>query len=733
VRSSPLIRVAISAIVAWSTTPTPAAAQGALGASLQEIRRASTAGEHERALHVADSLVRELPNHPSVLFVRAVALARSGRAEDAVAAVRRLERLDARYARSVLADSTLAPLRLRLDSAGVHERAARADRPIARARHWATIRERDFVPEGTAFDPATNTVFVGSLFKGRIVAVAADGTVREFAGTSSGLRSVVGIHVDTTRRLLWAVSNSRYDIPSDSTPSELFAFDLSSGAVRSRHRVAEGGAHFLNDITTGADGTVYVTDSQAGAVWTLRGGAGSLARFTAAGDWYGPNGITISSDGARLFVADATGIRVVPLAGGASWRLATPDSIAVTGVDGLAFTGNSLIAHHPLAFWRIARYPLDAGHRAIVGRELIESGTPDARTSTTGEVANGEYVFIGNSQIDRMNARTVDSTTMQPIRLYRVPLASAPRGIVAVALSGRDSVALFDAQSLERLTTVRVGADPHEIAASPDGRRGYVADAGASSITVLDVSGEPRVAATWQLPDSIRVHDVAASADGRTVWAVSGAQRLALELDASSGRTGRRLELNRTGGWMVHAGAPDSEIVIAHLEGGAVTLLHPSSGAQRTLEAREGEIDAASTADRREIWSVNMRDGHLTVFDATSGRQIERQQAGPGAGRVELTPDGRLAIVVTGGDSTIAAYDVATRRRVASVVVPAGPKVIALSPDGRRAYVTHPERGALTMVDVPSMTVLRSIDVPGTPDGVEVLREAAPPPALRPR
>jgi hypothetical protein len=31
-----------------------------------------------------------------------------------------------------------------------------------------------------------------------------------------------------------------------------------------------------------------------------------------------------------------------------------------------------------------------------------------------------DYVFIGNSQIDRMNLRTIDAATMEPIRIYRV-------------------------------------------------------------------------------------------------------------------------------------------------------------------------------------------------------------------------------------------------------------------------------------------------------------------------
>jgi DNA-binding beta-propeller fold protein YncE len=322
-----------------------------------------------------------------------------------------------------------------------------------------------------------------------------------------------------------------------------------------------------------------------------------------------------------------------------------------------------------------------------------------------------------------MNLGTLDPAAMQPVRMYRVSLRQRSAGIVAVALSGHDSVALFDPMTLDRLTTVPVGNDPHEIAASPDGRSGYVANAHDTTVTVLGALPGPRVVTTWALPDSIRAHDVAVSPDGRTVWAASGERQVVLELDASSGAVRRRFPIERAGGWMLEPPGPLPALVIANLEGGAVTLLDLESGAQRVFPGNEGEIDAAPTRDGREVWSVNFRTDSLTVFDARTGHLVGRHLSGPGAGRVIFTPDGRTALTVNDGDSSVAAFDVRSKERVARVTVAPGPKVIALSRDGRRAYVTHPGRGALTLIDVPSLTVLRSVPVPGTPDGVAVIGE----------
>ena len=407
---------------------TPATAQPALGAAVQAIRSAMAAGDHQTSTRVADSLWRSIPGHPSLVMLRAQAFAAAGRLDDAERDIRRLLAWDARYARRALQDSNLAVLRPRLEAV-VTPLATRADSAISRGTVLATIEERDLVPEGTAWDPATRSVLIGSLNKNAIIAIAPDGKITDRVPRGgNGLGSVVGIHVDTTRGILYATSNARFDRPADSTRSALFAFDAATGRFRARYEVPAGsGPNFLNDLTSGTDGTVYVTDSRSGAIWVLRAGATGLTRFDAAGRFTGPNGITISPDGRHLFIADMDFLRVVPLSGGAPWQLEVPDSINVFGVDGLAFASNGLIVHHPLSYWRVVHYAIDPAYRRITGRTIIEMSSPDSRTSTTGEVAGDNYVYIGNSQIDRMNAGTIDPAKMDPIRIYSIPLLSIAR------------------------------------------------------------------------------------------------------------------------------------------------------------------------------------------------------------------------------------------------------------------------------------------------------------------
>jgi outer membrane protein assembly factor BamB len=426
-----------AALLLVATLPTTGEPQNLL-ARMPEVRRAINAGNAAAAFTLLDSIAAVAPEHPSVVFLSAHANGLAGRHAKARADIAKLLRWDARYARAALRDTTVAALRSEFPQ--VDSLARLAERPVSLGSVWATIAERDLVAEGTAWDPATQSVLVGSLNKHKIVAIARDGSVTDrVAAGVNGLRSVVGIHVDSARGTLWAASNPRYDTPADSTTSALFAFDARTGVFRSRLGVPGPGRHFLNDVTTSPDGTVYVTDSE-GHVWFAPPGASELRELTALGRVLAPNGITISADGRVLFVADVDHIQALEIRTGSTWRLATPDSVSVAWIDGLAFAGGALIAHHPLSFWRIARYRLDPSWRRVEARQLLEANTPDGRTSTTGEVVGEDYVYIGNSQIDRMNAKTIDATTMEPIRIYRVRLPSvahgpAPRGSPAGATS----------------------------------------------------------------------------------------------------------------------------------------------------------------------------------------------------------------------------------------------------------------------------------------------------------
>jgi sugar lactone lactonase YvrE len=300
-----------------------------------------------------------------------------------------------------------------------------------------TIPEPDLIPEGIAYDPVDGTFFVGSTWRRKIVAVDAEGRSRDFtAEVQDGLWGVVGMRVDPARRTLWAAtSHAGAGMPMKDEPAGelgragLFAWQLPDGRLRSKLLLDDGdGAHFLNDVAVTPDGAAYVTDSQARAVYVARPGADRLEVFARLDSSAFPNGIDVSEDGARLYVAVEGGMRRIDLATREVAPVAFPDGLSPGGIDGLYVHRGGLVAVQPWEAGRfVERYVLDpAGSRVVASCPVL--GRHDAlRQPTTGAVVGDDLFLVANSQLQAFRAireegRTPAEAELQPPVVLRVPL-----------------------------------------------------------------------------------------------------------------------------------------------------------------------------------------------------------------------------------------------------------------------------------------------------------------------
>jgi sugar lactone lactonase YvrE len=178
---------------------------------------------------------------------------------------------------------------------------------------------------------------------------------------------------------------------------------VDSGRLRKRYVLppAAGIRHGFNDLTILPGGDVYLTDSPAGAVYMVRAGADRVAEVVPPSTYTFPNGITRSHDGRRLFVAHGAGIDRIEVATRQRTRLATPDSLNLGGIDGLAFHRNGLIAHQAGWFQRVVRLQLDRKQERVASWRIIERHHPRFAQPTTGEIAGDTYYYIANAQLRR--------------------------------------------------------------------------------------------------------------------------------------------------------------------------------------------------------------------------------------------------------------------------------------------------------------------------------------------
>jgi hypothetical protein len=312
--------------------------------------------------------------------------------------------------RSLLVVCLLAPLHLTAQSppdrtAYAQARDSSYARPINHSSIAFTVPEKDLLPENLAYDPADRSFYIGSTRKGKVVRRAADGRVSDFIPTGrDGLWMVVGLKVDSARRVLWvnssAASNYFRFTNADNGKAGLFRYDLSSGRLLKKFLPKENGPHFFNDLAITRDGSVFVTDMAGKAVYMVPPDADSLVRWLAPPRFTDPNGIALSSDERTLYVATDEGINSIDIASRSNTLLPHPSEIDLVGIDGLYFVRGSLIGIQGGRRNRVQRLSLNPQRTRIERAEILEANHPMFMNPTTGVIVGRDLYYIANSQFD---------------------------------------------------------------------------------------------------------------------------------------------------------------------------------------------------------------------------------------------------------------------------------------------------------------------------------------------
>lgn len=292
-----------------------------------------------------------------------------------------------------------------------HTAPAAAQAPVVNHSTIAfTLQEKDLLPENLAYDPKSGDFFVGSTRMGKILRVSPGCHEQDFVSArAEGLWQVIGMKADAKRRVLWVASSDGGNLighkQAKGNAAGLFKFDLDDGRLLGRYLLAEPGAvHFLNDLVVATDGDVYVTHMfDAGQVWRLDVKTGTFAPFY-RGDaaFHDPNGIALSPDGKRLYVASDEGISLISGDGAVRKAVADPTAFKLGGVDGLYVYAHALVFLQP-DLNRVSRCELSADGLTAVSCKVLELNHPLFHHITTGVVVGNTLYYIANSQFDSVD------------------------------------------------------------------------------------------------------------------------------------------------------------------------------------------------------------------------------------------------------------------------------------------------------------------------------------------
>ncbi|HEV8579473.1 MAG TPA: hypothetical protein VGX68_10365 [Thermoanaerobaculia bacterium] len=372
-----------------------------------------------------------LPNDPGVVFRLAGASALTGRVAEAESLLKRLT------AMQVDRDLVSSP-----DFVSIHETAAfkaavtameSLKAPVGTETIAFRLPERDFIPEGIAWDPVTRTFLVSSVHLRKVVRVGRDGAVRDLVQAGQdGLWSALGIDIDPGRRILWVCSTAYKQIkgatPGEEGQAALFAFHADSGKLLGRYPLAGGvKGHGCDSLAVGPRGDVYVSDGETGAIYRLRRGAKALEAFLAGGSLYSAQSLAFPPGGKALFIADyARGVVGVDLSSRKVTLLPAPQDAALGGIDGLAYYGGSLLAvQNGVQPNRVLRLRLSSRLDRIESVEVLARSLPIYDEPTLATVVDRALYYIANSHWGKFDER---GALPEPEKLSEPAILKIPLG-----------------------------------------------------------------------------------------------------------------------------------------------------------------------------------------------------------------------------------------------------------------------------------------------------------------
>ncbi len=285
------------------------------------------------------------------------------------------------------------------------------------------LEDRTLIPEGIAHDPKSGAFFVGGI-QGKVMRVASDQSVSEFAGREANLDAVLGLAVDGPRRILYVVSTSALTIAGEKNRrNSVLAFDVDTG--RLLRRIEAPAAGQLNDVTVALGGRVFATDSLNGGIFEIPA-VGNAREIIAANQVRGSNGIAASPDGKRLYIGHSTGLAVVDIDAKKIQRVANATRENVAAIDGLYMWQGQLIGVQNLTNpGRVIVVSLAADGNSVAKVQTLLSHHHSALFEpTTGVVTDRGFFLLAATGVSRFNreGKIDDPATVPKPTVVRIPL-----------------------------------------------------------------------------------------------------------------------------------------------------------------------------------------------------------------------------------------------------------------------------------------------------------------------
>ncbi len=260
------------------------------------------------------------------------------------------------------------------------------------------VNEKDLIPEGITYSEQTNSFYLSSILKKKIIKIdVASGDYSDFNTDDLGLR-MLGMIVDDKYNHLWACGNITQD---NQRISALVKLNLKTGKIIKKYEFTDTIFRTFNDLVLDKLGNIYFTNESGQNIFKYDVEIDSVHVFLDHEKIESPNGITISPDNKYLYVASGNqGIRIVDIQ---TKQVLNAEYLDSRGLDGIKYYKNSIVGIQNYVAnasdRNISRYFLSKEGNEILSSELIDIDNPYYDIPTTFTLVNNNAYCLANSQM----------------------------------------------------------------------------------------------------------------------------------------------------------------------------------------------------------------------------------------------------------------------------------------------------------------------------------------------
>jgi len=294
----------------------------------------------------------------------------------------------------------------------------------------------------------------------------------------------------------------------------------------------------------------------------------------------------------------------------------------------------------------------------------------------------------------------------------------------------------YNAETNAAEGNVMLGNFPATAQVSPDGYYVYVVnfnlhgDMVPSDVSVVAADEMVEIARirTCTMPHGSRM-----SADGTKHYSACMMDEELVEIDTRALKVSRHFfltkgkEMGMTGSPPLRGDAESSGAGVAHDMGG-----------HGMEPPKPGDVSCSPTwaqpsRDNARVWVACNKSSEIVEIDTKAWRVVKRFPAGAGVYNLGVTHDGTRLIATNKRDASVSVFEASTGKELARI--PTTRKVVhgvAVSDDDRYGFISvegsGSEPGTVDVIDLVALTKVSSVDVGQQAGGIDFLRSEAPRP-----